>query len=72
MAIIQLIIFWLRNTITPKGQLHHDGEAGQGLVEYALILVLVSVASMALMMLLGPQIANMFTNIIESMRGAGA
>ncbi|PJF22041.1 MAG: pilus assembly protein [Phototrophicales bacterium] len=45
-------------------------QEGQGLVEYALILVLVSVAALALMMLLGPQIGNLFQNILDSMRAA--
>jgi pilus assembly protein Flp/PilA len=38
-------------------------EKGQGLVEYALILVLVAVVVIAVLTLLGPIIANVFTKI---------
>ena len=36
-------------------------EKGQGLVEYALILVLVAIVVIAVLMLLGPIIANVFS-----------
>ena len=39
-------------------------EKGQGLVEYALILVLVAVIVIAVLTILGPTIGNVFTNII--------
>lgn len=39
-------------------------EKGQGLVEYALILVLVAVVVIAVLTILGPAIGNVFTNII--------
>ena len=39
-------------------------EEGQGLVEYALILVLVAVIVIAILLLLGPIIGNVFSNII--------
>jgi pilus assembly protein Flp/PilA len=38
-------------------------ERGQGLVEYALILVLVSVVVIAVLLILGPIIGNVFTKI---------
>jgi len=38
-------------------------EVGQGLVEYALILVLVSVVVLGVLLLLGPGIGNVFTEI---------
>ncbi len=41
-------------------------EAGQGLVEYALILVLVAVVVIAILALLGPAIANIFQNIVNA------
>ncbi len=37
--------------------------AGQGLVEYALILVLVAVVVIVILSLLGPAIGNIFSNI---------
>ena len=39
-------------------------EEGQGLVEYALILVLVAVVVIAILTLLGPSIGNVFSNIV--------
>jgi pilus assembly protein Flp/PilA len=41
-------------------------EEGQGLVEYALILVLVAVVVIAILTLLGPSIGNVFSSIINS------
>jgi pilus assembly protein Flp/PilA len=41
-------------------------EKGQGLVEYALILVLVAVVVIAILALLGPAIANIFQNIADN------
>ena len=41
-------------------------EKGQGLVEYALILVLVAIVVIAILLLLGPVIGNIFSNIIEA------
>ncbi len=38
-------------------------EAGQGLVEYALILVLVSVVVIVILLTMGGQVKNMFSNI---------
>lgn len=40
-------------------------EKGQGLVEYALILVLVAVVVIAILVLLGPTIGNVFSSIIS-------
>ncbi len=41
-------------------------EEGQGLVEYALILVLVAVVVIVVLSLLGPAIGNVFSNIINA------
>lgn len=38
-------------------------QKGQGLVEYALILVLVAIVVIAVLTLLGPLIANVFTKV---------
>ena len=38
-------------------------EQGQGMVEYALILVLIAVVVIALLIILGNQVANVFSNI---------
>ena len=44
-------------------------EEGQGLVEYALILVLVAVVVIAILTLLGPQIANIFSQVTSGLGG---
>ncbi len=38
-------------------------EEGQGLVEYALILVLVAIVVIAILLLLGPVVGNVFSNV---------
>ena len=43
--------------------LYAPKEKGQGLVEYALILVLIAVVVIAILVILGPQIANVFSRI---------
>ena len=42
-------------------------EKGQGLVEYALILVLVAVVVIAVLLILGPLIGSIFSKIISGM-----
>ena len=42
-------------------------EEGQGLVEYALILVLVAIVVIAILLLLGPIIGNVFSNLVNSL-----
>jgi pilus assembly protein Flp/PilA len=41
-------------------------EKGQGLVEYALILVLVAIVVIAVLLILGPAIGEVFSTIINS------
>ena len=43
-------------------------EEGQGLVEYALVLVLVAVVVIAILTLLGPQIGNVFSRIVNGLQ----
>jgi len=43
---------------------NRGNEKGQGLVEYALILVLVAMVVLAILLLLGPVIGNTFSAII--------
>lgn len=45
-------------------------EKGQGLVEYALILVLVAIVVIAVLLLLGPIIGNVFSTVNASLGGA--
>ena len=44
-------------------------ERGQGLVEYALILVLVAIVVIASLMILGPIIGKAFSTINKSLQG---
>jgi pilus assembly protein Flp/PilA len=41
-------------------------EEGQGLVEYALILVLVAIVVIVILAILGPAIGNVFSNVVQS------
>ena len=45
-----------------------QNEEGQGLVEYALILVLVAVVVIVVLAILGPTIGNIFSNIIGGLK----
>ena len=47
-------------------------EKGQGLVEYALILVLVAIVVIAVLMLLGPIIGNVFSTLNTSLSGVSS
>lgn len=49
-----------------KHMLYAPKEQGQGLVEYALILVLVAVVVIVILALLGPAIGNVFSNIVSN------
>ncbi len=42
-------------------------EKGQGLVEYALILVLVAIVVIAVLTILGPTVGNVFSDINSAM-----
>jgi pilus assembly protein Flp/PilA len=42
-------------------------EEGQGLVEYALILVLVAIVVIAILLLLGPVVGNVFSNLVSNL-----
>ena len=47
--------------------LFHPQERGQGLIEYAIILVLVAVIVIAIIRLLGPKVGNIFSTINSSL-----
>lgn len=40
-----------------------QSDKGQGMVEYALLIALIAIVVIAALLLLGPQIAQLFTNI---------
>jgi pilus assembly protein Flp/PilA len=66
----QAFLTWMRckfNQFTAAVDLDgraRQAESGQGLVEYALIIILVGVVVMAIMIILGPAISNMYRNIV--------
>jgi pilus assembly protein Flp/PilA len=43
-------------------------EKGQGLVEYALILVLVAVVAIVILVLLGNSVKNVFQNVADALK----
>ena len=45
--------------------IYRPREEGQGLVEYALIIVLVALVVIALIALFGPSVGNLFFNIVR-------
>jgi pilus assembly protein Flp/PilA len=47
--------------------LFHPEERGQGLVEYAIILVLVAVVVITIVRVLGPRVGNIFSTINNSL-----
>jgi pilus assembly protein Flp/PilA len=57
--------WWIREAWTPLLSRLSRRQSGQGLTEYGLILVIVSIAAVVLIMSMGPKIADMFS-------GAGA
>jgi pilus assembly protein Flp/PilA len=42
---------------------HRDEERGQGMVEYALILVLIAIVVIVILQVVGAQVNNVFSNI---------
>jgi len=51
--------------------LYMPREEGQGLVEYALILVLVAIVVIAILTLLGTQVSIVFSQITSGLGGTG-
>jgi pilus assembly protein Flp/PilA len=47
--------------------IYQPREEGQGLVEYALILVLVAVVVIVILALVGPAVGNIFSNIVNAL-----
>jgi pilus assembly protein Flp/PilA len=43
------------------------GQHGQGMVEYALILVLVSIVVIVILLTMGNQIQNVFSNVVAAL-----
>jgi pilus assembly protein Flp/PilA len=49
-----------------KRMLFLPREAGQGLVEYSMILILVAIVVIAVLALLGPTIGNLFSTVVDA------
>jgi pilus assembly protein Flp/PilA len=49
-----------------RSMLHRATESGQGLIEYGLAIVLVAVIAMAIMVMLGPAISDLYSNIVAA------
>jgi len=47
-----------------------NGQSGQGMVEYALILVLVSIVVIVVLLTMGQQINNVFSNVVVALSGS--
>lgn len=47
--------------------LSYAGERGQGLVEYALLILLVALVVIAVVTLFGPIVGNLFSNVNSNM-----
>jgi pilus assembly protein Flp/PilA len=54
-----------RHTVMKKSLLR--GQKGQGLVEYSLIIALVAIVVIAILVLMGPQIGNIFSTITNGL-----
>jgi pilus assembly protein Flp/PilA len=52
---------WLAGWVHPADS--RDDERGQGMVEYALILVLIAIAAIVLLKVVGQQTNNVFSNV---------
>ena len=50
-------------TVTP------EGEEGQGMIEYGLIIALISIAAIALLVLFKAPLVNLFSNAVSSLGG---
>jgi pilus assembly protein Flp/PilA len=57
-----LCALYLRTT-ERIGRITKSGEDGHGMVEYALILVLIAIVVIVVMQLVGKQVNNVFSNI---------
>jgi len=47
--------------------MYNNSSLGQGLVEYALIMMLVAIVVVAVLSLVGPAVGNMFSTVMSSL-----
>jgi len=62
-SFLSAVIYSERNS----SMLFHPRERGQGLIEYAISLVLVAIVVIAIMRLIGPKVGNIFSTINSSL-----
>lgn len=62
--LLSMVLFYLQSWLVEKKLAQLSAQRGQGLVEYALVLVLVAVVVIAILTLLGPQIGNVFSRVV--------
>jgi len=55
-----LSLYWKLRSLTSR-------QEGQGMVEYALILVLVSIVVIVILLTMGNQIKNVFSNVVAAL-----
>ena len=63
------LVTWLRCNLPAWRSYQKQLNAGQSLVEYALILILVSICLVILAAVLGPGVGNIYSNIVNTMQG---
>ena len=56
-----------RKEVSGMGHRVKRRQSGQGMVEYALILVLVSIVVIVILLTMGNQIANVFSNVVAAL-----
>lgn len=56
--------FWLKYFL---GKLGDSREEGQGLIEYALLVALIAIVVIAVLLVLGPEISNIFQYIKDQL-----
>lgn len=64
------MIFQIKELISRLRLLMGEKEKGQTLIEYALLVLLIAIVVIAVLLLLGPQIATVFDNIRTELGGA--
>jgi pilus assembly protein Flp/PilA len=68
MIYVIVLMNWLQSLRPAAGYQTATSEEGQGLVEYALILVMVALAAVVTLGALGAVLGELFTNIVERIR----
>ena len=59
-------LFWRRlGSWLKRGLLGDEAEAGQGLMEYALVIFFIAVVVIAVLIVVGPQIGSMFSAVTK-------